>query len=261
MPSPNCLPTIPPEADQARLVLQRHLAELLVAVYLHGSAVAGGLRPHSDVDVLAIINRPLTPEVRRRLTTALMTVSGRYPSDPQGRRPLEVMVFLRTDLDALPYPARSELVYGEWLRQEYEAGRVCEPMSDPELTVVLAHAQQEAIPLSGPNPADVLPAVPKSDIRRAMQDGLPALMTSLPGDERNVLLTLARMWHTLATGEFVSKDKAADWAAAHLLHPPAAVLTDARNDYLQGTERDWQACQPALQQTVRVLHDQVRASL
>lgn len=261
MPSPTCLPSIPPEADQARLILQRHLTESLVAVYLHGSAVADGLHPHSDVDVLAVINRPLTPEVRRDLTTDLMAVSGRYPSDPQGRRPLEVMVFLRSDLDALPYPAHSEFIYGEWLRQEYEAGGVCEPMSDPELTVVLAQTRQQAIPLSGPIAAAVLPAVPKSDIHRAMEDGLPALMRSLPGDERNVLLTLARMWHTLATGEFASKDKAADWAAAHLPPPQAAVLTDARNDYLQGTERDWQACQTALPQAVRVLHDQVRASL
>ncbi|AWP61195.1 hypothetical protein B7P02_15740 [Bordetella bronchiseptica] len=255
------LPTLPAEVNTAREILQSHLAESLRAIYLHGSAVADGLRPHSDIDLLVVVDQPIAPEIRRHLTTELMAISGRYPSDPAGRRPLEVLIFLRADLEALPYPARCELMYGEWLRHDYEAGAVSEPVSDPELTVVLAHARPEAIPLSGPSATDLLPAVSEADIRRAMKDGLPALMTSLPGDERNVLLTLARMWHTLATGEFVSKDKAADWAAARLPHSPAAVLTNARNDYMLGTTRDWQACQPALRQTASAMHDQVRANL
>lgn len=261
MSMPIRLPALPAEVNTAREILQSHLAESLCAIYLHGSAVADGLRPHSDIDMLVVVAQPIAPETRRALITELMAISGRYPSDPAGRRPLEVLIFLRAALEALPYPARCEFVYGEWLRHDYEAGAVSEPVSDPELTVVLAQARQEAIPLIGPVATDFLPAVPEADIRQAMEDGLPTLMTSLPGDARNVLLTLARMWHTLATGEFVSKDRAADWAAACLPHAQAAVLTDARNDYMLGTTRDWQACQPALRQTASALHDQVQANL
>lgn len=261
MSMPIRLPTLPAEVDTARAILQSHLAGSLCAIYLHGSAVADGLRPHSDIDMLVVVDQPIAPETRRHLITELMAISGRYPSDPAERRPLEVLIFLRADLEALPYPARCEFVYGEWLRHDYEAGAVSEPVSDPELTVVLAQARQEAIPLIGPTATDLLPAVPKADVRRAMKDGLPTLMTSLSGDERNVLLTLARMWHTLATGEFVSKDRAADWATARLPHTQAAILTHARNDYMRGTTRDWQACQPALRQTASALHEQVQANL
>jgi len=84
---------VPAEAKQALSIVQKELADSLVAVYLHGSAVSGELRPRSDVDVLAIIDEPITSEVRRRLTSKFMSVSGRYPFDTDGRRPLEVIIF------------------------------------------------------------------------------------------------------------------------------------------------------------------------
>jgi hypothetical protein len=53
-----------------------------------------------------------------------------------------------------------------------------------------------------------------------MADELPSLVADLESDTRNVLLTLARMWTTVATGRIVSKDAAAAWALERL--PPSA---------------------------------------
>lgn len=252
---------VPAEANKALSIVQKRLAKSLVAVYLHGSAVAGELRPRSDVDLLVVIDQPMTPEVRRCLASELMEVSGRYPFDPDGRRPLEVIVFLRPDIAAPPYPARCEFIYGEWLRHEYEAGESSEPVCDPELTLVLAQSRQEAKPLVGPDANELLPFISESDIRRAIGDVLPTLTGTLQGDERNVLLTLARMWRTVLTGEFVSKDVAADWAATRLPIEQADVLVDAREAYLSGCESDWRNRQQELQHTVKSLHDHVLANL
>ncbi|HRQ06078.1 MAG TPA: aminoglycoside adenylyltransferase family protein [Nitrosomonas halophila] len=252
---------VPAEANRALSIVQKRLAESLVAAYLHGSAVAGELRPRSDVDFLVVIDQPMTSEDRRCLTCELMEISGRYPFDPDGRHPLEVIVFLRSDLAEPLYPARSEFIYGEWLRHEYEAGESSKPVSDPELTLVLAQSREEAKPLVGPNASELLPAIPRSDIRRAIRDILPALIETLQGDERNVLLTLARMWRTAVTDEFVSKDAAADWAAIRLPAEQAYVLTDAREAYLSGCEGDWRNRQQELQHTVKSLHDHVLANL
>lgn len=252
---------VPAEANKALSIVQKRLAKSLVAVYLHGSAVAGELRPRSDVDLLVVIDQPMTPEVRRCLASELMEVSGRYPFDPDGRRPLEVIVFLRPDIAEPPYPARCEFIYGEWLRHEYEAGESSEPVCDPELTLVLAQSRQEAKPLVGPDANELLPFISESDIRRAIGDVLPTLTGTLQGDERNVLLTLARMWRTILTGEFVSKDVAADWAATRLPIEQADVLVDAREAYLSGCESDWRNRQQELQHTVKSLHDHVLANL
>ncbi|PHM46260.1 hypothetical protein Xmau_00668 [Xenorhabdus mauleonii] len=257
----NDLAMLPPEADKALLIVRKRLAESLVAVYLHGSVVAGGLRPRSDVDLLVVIDRPMTAGERECLAADLMMISGWYPSDPEGRRPLELIVFLRTDLTASRYPARSEFMYGEWLRHAYETEGIPDSVCDPELTLVLAQSWQEAIPLVGPAANTLLPVIPSSDIRRAIKDVLPGLIQSLKGDERNVLLTLARMWRTLVTGEFVSKDVAADWAAARFPPVQAAVLAEAREAYLNGKEENWQNRQQELQLTVSSLHDCVLMNL
>lgn len=247
--------TIPSEAYEVLLIVQKQLAGSLVAAYLHGSAVAGGLRPRSDIDLLVVVDQPITSGVRKSLAADLMTISGRYPSDPKGRRPVELIVFLRSDLTASLYPTRSEFIYGEWLRHEYEMGEIPKPVCDPELTLILAQSRQEAMPLFGPEARSILPEIPRADIHRAIRGVLPTLIETLQGDERNVLLTLARMWRTLVTGEFVSKDVAADWAAVRLPAIQAAVLTNAREAYLRGHEEDWHSRQQELQLTVSSLHD------
>lgn len=212
-------------------LLRRELASSLVAVYLHGSAVSGGLRPGSDIDLLAVAENPFSPEIAAELTRGLMELS-EYPSGGNTLRPVELIIFLRGELAVPAYPAQGAFVYGEWLRGSFEAGNIPTPGADPELTLVLAQARREAAPLFGPGAEELLPVIPCRDIRRAIGDVLPALLASLRGDERNVVLTLARMWRTLATGEFVSKDAAAEWALERLPEEHAPLLAAMRAAYL-----------------------------
>lgn len=186
-------PIIPAEAVDALSILGRRLEHSLKAVYLHGSAVGRGLRERSDVDLLAVMDGPLAASLRADLVTDLMAVSGCYPFDPMGRRPLEVVIFQLADLERLPFPARAEFVYGEWLRDDFAGGAVAQAEANPEYTLLLAQARREAVPLIGPRLADVAADISSHDIHRAIGDLLPDMIGSLIGDERNVLLTLARM--------------------------------------------------------------------
>lgn len=232
---------MPFEAVQALSVIEICFETSLLGVYLHGSAVTGGLRPNSDVDVIVVVSQAMTYAERRFLVSELMKISGSYPVDNNGRRPLEVTVFHWADLRTPYYPARSEFVYGEWLREGFEAGEVPEPVSDPELTLLLAQARQEARTMFGPIPSSLLPVIPDADTRRAIEDALPALLCSLEGDERNVLLTLTRMWRTLATGEFVPKDVAAEWAISRLDTDAIALISHARDAYLGTVKDEWRS--------------------
>lgn len=74
-----------------------------------------------------------------------------------------------------------------------------------------------------------------------MRDALAALLEGLRGDERNVLLTLARMWRTASTGEFVTKDAAASWAIAQIRNQEAATLDYARRAYLGEIVDEWKS--------------------
>ena len=47
-------------------VIERHLEPTLLAVHLYGSAVDGGLKPHSDIDLLVTVTRKALMETTRR---------------------------------------------------------------------------------------------------------------------------------------------------------------------------------------------------
>lgn len=220
-------------------IVRAILKDALLAVYLHGSAASSRLQQQSDIDLLAVVERALTEEQRDLLLAALLRFSGRHPAPPNGPRCLEVMVFSRHDLCDSRYPARAEFVYGEWLRGAFEAGEKPLPTRAAEHTLVLAQAYHEAIALLGPDRESVLTDVPFADVRQAMRDLLPGLLAGLHGDERNVLLTLARMWRTATTREFVSKDAAARWAMPRLCEEGALLLDYARRAYLGDVVDEW----------------------
>lgn len=222
---------IPPEAIRAVDMAEELLGSDLAGIYLFGSAVAGGLRVDSDVDVLAITNRHLSEAVRKILVTRLMEISGRV-GNADAVKPLEFTVINLADVVPWRYPPRSEFVYGEWLRAEFEKNRISDPEPDPDLAVVLTKVRTDSITLLGPSARELLDPVPPEDLRRAITDSLPGLIGGLRGDERNVLLTLARMWMTLATGEIVPKDVAAAWAVGRLPEGHRLLLDLARRAYL-----------------------------
>lgn len=102
----------------------------------------------------------------------------------------------------------------------------------PDLALVITMALAGDRPLTGPRSAEVLAPVPHGDLVRASVAGIPELLAELEEDTRNVLLTLARIWTTLATGEIKTKDAAAAWALAQLPPRHRPVLEHARNLYL-----------------------------
>lgn len=256
--------TVPDQSKQvpaALAVLRDSLADCLGAVYLHGSAVSGGLRPQSDIDLLAVVDRRMTQSERATLLSSLLKLSGRHPSTPGGLRCLEVMVFTRPDLAAGLFPARAEFIFGEWLRDAFEAGETPVPAQNAEFTLVLAQAQQEAIALFGPDRNTLLPVIPMIDVRNAMRELLPELMGGLREDTRNVLLTLTRMWHTAENGTFVSKEEAARWAIPQLSDRSALTLDHARQAYLGEIGDNWNSHQDRVQCLAKELTSKVSHAL
>ncbi|HEX6249081.1 MAG TPA: aminoglycoside adenylyltransferase family protein [Nocardioidaceae bacterium] len=219
-------------------VLEQVLGDALVAVYLHGSAVQGGLRPDSDVDLMVLTSRSMEDRERRALVGELLEVSGRGATAPPGR-PVEVTGVVVGELDPWRYPPTRDFQYGEWLRDEYVAGAVPGPTPDPDLAVLVAAAREHAVPLLGPAPETLLPRVPVRDLCRAVVDSLPGLLADLEGDERNVVLTLARMWVTAGSGEVVPKDVAAQRMLDAVPRELRGVLDLARAAYLGERVDDW----------------------
>lgn len=203
------------------------LGDDVLGAYLHGSAVLGGLAPGSDVDVLVVSGRWLTRAEKRRLFERLIEITARP-------RNVELTIAVQSDVRPWRYPPRMDFQYGAWLREQFEAGNE-EPWDEinPDLATLLTIALRYGETLLGPPPAELLDSVPHGDVVRAMTE---TLSFDPAGDQRNGLLTLARIWTTLVTGEIVRKDVAADWALERVDLP---LLARARELYLAGNRGEW----------------------
>jgi len=207
------------------------LRDDLVGAYLHGSAVLGRLRPRSDTDLLVVGRRGLTRDERRRLVEGIMAISGRR-AHAGPARPIELTIVVQSEVRPWRYPPRSEFLYGEWLRDGYERGELPEAAESPDLAPLISMVLLGSRAVFGPPPSEVLDPVPREDLVRAVVKGIPGLLDDLEPDTANVLLTLARIWTTVATGEIRAKDAAADWVLGRLPEEHRPVLARARAVYL-----------------------------
>lgn len=217
--------------DQLQEVVRLVTAALgpkVLGAYLHGSAVHGGLRPASDVDVLVVSRESLDDRERRALVDGLLQISG-----PRvGARSVELTVVVQSDVRPWRFPPTCDFLYGDWLRAAIEADGPPQPEPMPNLAIEITMAMAGNHPLHGPPPAQLLDPVPPADLVRGSLAGIAGLLDDLPDDARNVVLTFARIWATLATGDILSKDAAADWALQRLPAEHRPVLQHAKQLYL-----------------------------
>lgn len=222
-------------------VLERNLADTLQAIHLYGSAADGGLKPRSDLDLLVTVDRPLPEPVRQSLMRDLLAIS----APPGGAlRALEVTVVVSADVLPWRYPPRRELQFGEWLRDDLAAGQVEPAQLDPDLAILLTKARQHSFCLLGAAAHEWFAAVPPADLARAFADTLAQWNTPADwqGDELTVVLALARIWYSVATGKIAPKDVATAWVLQQLPPEQHPVLAHARDAYLGKVQDNLAAC-------------------
>lgn len=246
------------QLDRVLTLVREVLDSDAVAAYLFGSAVLGGLRPESDLDVLVVSKRRTTRDEKHRLVDRLLAISGR--ETPQGRwRRVELTIVVEREVKPWRYPPSFDFQYGDWLRSQFEGGNV-EPWTttvNPDLATLITMVMLGNTPVLGPPPAEIFDPVPRHDQVHAMVGDIDRLRGDIDSDTRNVILTLARIWSTVATGVIRPKDAAADWVLARLPEGHGPVLARARAIYLGDQAERWND----LQKRVAAYADHVVAEI
>jgi hypothetical protein len=106
---------------------------------------------------------------------------------------------------------------------------------DIDLTILLTKARQHSIALVGPTAEELFGPVPEHDFFKVLADTLKQWNSGADwaGDERNIVLTVARIWYSAATGRIVPKDVvAADWVLERVPIEYQPILQEARQAYL-----------------------------
>jgi len=232
-------------------LVAQHLGRNLMAVHLYGSAIDGRLQFYSDIDLLVTVHEPIDGLQREALMTGLLEISA-FPGTSCKYRALEVTVVVYAHLVPWRFAPQRDMQFGEWLRDDIRAG-VYEPMqADPDIAILLTKVRKSSVPLIGEEADMIFAAVPKSDLLKAFQYSLELWQepADLQGDERNIILTLARIWYSVVTGEIIGKDEAATWLLPQLSEEHAATLQAARSEYLGLSVMDWTAAMPSVERFV-----------
>ncbi len=136
------------QLSQALNVIEHHLGSTLLAVHLYGSALDGGLKPCSDIDLLVTVTAQLDETVRQALFVDFLEVSA-SPGQSEALRALEVTIVVYGDVVPWRYPARRELQFGEWQRKDILAGIFEPATTDVDLAILLTKARQHSLALAG----------------------------------------------------------------------------------------------------------------
>jgi predicted nucleotidyltransferase len=217
----------------------------LVGAYLHGSAVLGGLRPDSDIDVLVVSTRRTTADEKRRLIGFVLGLSGDRASSVPGR-PIELDIVVASEIRPWRYPPTFDFHYSELWRDRFESGDV-EPWSEPtnpDLASAITMVLVGDTSLIGPPAADVFDRVPRADYVDAVRRDTANVDDYLPWDTRNVVLTLPRIWSAIATDRIDSKESAAIWALPMLPAEHRIVLERALAAYRGELADTWDDLRP-----------------
>lgn len=91
------------QVNAASALIARIIEGDLVAVHLYGSAVEGGLKPQSDIDLLVTIRQPLNTRQRKDLMQGFLEISA-PPGSVDSYRALEVTIVVYSQLVPLAIP-------------------------------------------------------------------------------------------------------------------------------------------------------------
>jgi streptomycin 3"-adenylyltransferase len=212
-------------ADLARR-FEEVLGESLVGVYLHGSLALGDFSPaRSDVDVVAVVGRPLSP--REKETIAEIARS--YPG-------LELHVVRESALAPIEAPP-FELHVG--------SGKVVDGSGHPgdtDLPMHYAVLHEHGRALAGPPPATIFPSVPRALLLRSLAAEL--LWAEEHASPSYQVLNACRALRFLEEDVLCSKLEGAEWARARGLQP---ALVDAAVRYRRGLTEAQSSAEPALE--------------
>ena len=221
------------QVSRACEMIAWHLPSSLRAIHLYGSALDGGLKPFSDIDLLVTVASSPAECVRKAFLRDLLSISLAPDEDPL-RRALEVTMVVLADVVPWRYPPRRELQFGEWLRNDILAGLFAPAVHDRDLAILLTKARHSSLAIVGPTADALFEPVPDRDFYTALNDALALWKTPADwaGDERNIVLTVARIWYSAETRLIAPKDVAADWVAKRLPAALRPLVLDARLAYL-----------------------------
>lgn len=214
-------------AEGYRLIL----GDRLVGIYVHGSLAFGCYNEKtSDIDFIAVVDKPLSAEVKTALVKTLLELEQYAPE-----KGFEMSVVLLQHCKSFAYPTPFELHYSVAYREDAQndTAGFAERMhgKDSDLAAHFTVLREVGYAVCGADIAEVFGEVPEKhysdSIRRDIEDAAELI-------EYNPVyytLNLCRVLAYKRGGGVLSKAQGAEWAANNIPPVFAAMAAEALNSY------------------------------
>ncbi|MGG5372128.1 aminoglycoside adenylyltransferase domain-containing protein [Enterococcus sp. AZ196] len=237
-------------------LLSQELSEGILGIYLCGSAVLGGLKQNSDIDILVVVSEKLSKETKKSLIKKIKPLS-RKIGENNALRYVEIIIIVAKQIATWEYPPYQDFIYGEWLQEDYEKGYVPSNEQNADLTIILYQSRKHYKRLLGSFELEkIIPEIPIEDVKKAIMDSVSDLLTHYDGDETNVLLTLCRMILTLKENRVYPKDLAGAIQARTSPFNHRQLILLAVSDYKGEKLVKWENY--SINETINYLYQQLK---
>ncbi|MFX3628851.1 MAG: aminoglycoside adenylyltransferase domain-containing protein [Ectobacillus sp.] len=200
--------------------LQGKISEIinddLLGLYIHDSLAMGGFNPNgSDIDVLAVVNKPITVETKRELAKLFLL----YSNSPF---PVEISFLNHEQLKDWQHPCPYDFHYSEFWRERYANDLLNGTYkflnggvhTDADLAAHITIMNNRGICLKGKPIGEVFPLVPSSDYLSSIMDDFKDCLENIEDDPVYCTLNLIRVYWYLKEGVISSKQEAGSWGVS-----------------------------------------------
>lgn len=201
----------------------------LTGIYLHGSLAMGCFHADkSDIDLIVVINGPLTFEQKTSIMNQIVHLNERAPA-----KGLEISIVNRLYCKPFVYPTPYELHFSQThLQRFYEhPRRYIEGMrgEDKDLAAHFTMINHYGITLYGPSVPKVFGPVPKKDYADSIWLDVQQAARHSTADPIYLILNLCRVLAFLRQGLYLSKESGGRWAL--LRCPERPLIQQALDGY------------------------------
>ena len=212
------------------------LRENLVGVYLHGSSVMGCFNPQkSDIDLIIVVDRPLTDPVKR----AYLDMTVRYNALGPAKG-IEMSIVLREVCRPFVYPTPYELHFSaghlDWYRDDPDDYVRRMNGTDKDLAAHFTIINKRGRCLYGAPIEDVFAEVPGDDYMDSIWFDVEGAAEEIAEYPMYLILNLARVLAYKEEGLVLSKKEGGEWALEHLPAEYRPLIEDAMREYSAGAD-------------------------
>ncbi|MBO4872733.1 MAG: DUF4111 domain-containing protein [Lachnospiraceae bacterium] len=212
------------------------LRDNLVGIYLHGSLAMGCFNPRkSDIDLIIVVDRPLSDPVKRTFMDMVVGYNARGPA-----KGIEMSVVLRKVCKPFVYPTPYELHFSagylEWYEEDPDDYIREMKGTDKDLAAHFTVINNRGVCLCGLPIKDVFAEVPGRDYMDSLWFDIENAAEEITEYPLYLTLNLARVLAYKEDGLVLSKKEGGEWAIKALPPEYRPLITEAMREYSESAE-------------------------